>query len=278
MTVRTAGLSRSTEHSSRRTVFRPAFSGGFVNFGHWRGIPLDRDLSLTDRIDSHRSLYRLALRAMDMTESGRLLDIGCGRGHGTALAMREFMPEEARGVDTHAKRIERARVDNAGTVRHFEGRLTYEVGSASSLPYPDQHFDWVVSIQAIQEIADLHEFAVETARVMGGGGHVAIASFFSATPDRWNEDLPDLAMLLTDGLCYAHPVATLEAQLAANGFTGIKVASIGEYVWPGLDTWLAHTDLDPHLARIWLRAYQRGILDYYVVTATASTASEGWRE
>ena len=268
MTVGTKELHTSTTHRSTRRGFMPVFCGGFVNFGHWQGIPLDRELSLTDRIDSHRALYRLVLRAIEVTESGRLLDIGCGRGHGAALAMREFMPAEAHGVDTRTTRIERARHENAGTARNYNGRLTYEVGSGKSLPYPDQYFDRVVSVQAVQEIADLSAIAAETSRAMRGGGRLAIASFFSTAPEPGLDDLPALSKLLADGLCYAHPVTALEDQLAANGFTGIKVASIGAHVWSGLDVWLAHTDLDQHLARTWLQAYRRGLLDYCVVTAS----------
>lgn len=269
MSIRTTQLQRPTTRGGSRRGFTPVFCGGFANFGHWRGIPLDNELSLTDRIDSHRSLYRLVLRAIEITESGRLLDIGCGRGHGAALAMREFMPAEVHGVDVQAAHIQVARQENAGTARHFDGRLAYEVATAGSLPYPDQYFDWVVSVQTIQEIADLADLAVETSRVMRGGGRVAIASFFSTAPRPRLGVLPALPKLLADGLCHAHPVATLEEKLAVNGFTGIKAASIGEHVWPGLDAWLAKTDLDQYLARTWLHAYQQGLLDYCVVTATA---------
>ena len=39
----------------------PLFAGGFINFGYWRGIPLDGELSVEQRISSQQQLYRLPL-------------------------------------------------------------------------------------------------------------------------------------------------------------------------------------------------------------------------
>ena len=45
----------------------PLFAGGFINFGYWRGIPLDGELSVEQRISSQQQLYRLVLRALDVS-------------------------------------------------------------------------------------------------------------------------------------------------------------------------------------------------------------------
>ena len=66
----------------------PLFAGGFINFGYWRGIPLDGELSVEQRISSQRQLYRLVLRALDVSSPDRILEVGCGLGLGVRTGSR----------------------------------------------------------------------------------------------------------------------------------------------------------------------------------------------
>jgi SAM-dependent methyltransferase len=56
------------------------------------------------------------------------------------------------------------------------GRVAFKVADASSLPYPDDHFDLVAQV-------NMPPFFAEIARVLRAGGHVIVASSLgSATP------------------------------------------------------------------------------------------------
>ncbi len=61
-----------------------------------------------------------------------------------------------------------------------------------------------------------------------------------------------------------HPLLTL---LEKTGFGKIKVKSIGDYVWKGFDKWISQGEYDETWDRNWLKGYQSGYFDYYVITA-----------
>ncbi|OXM69792.1 SAM-dependent methyltransferase [Amycolatopsis vastitatis] len=269
-----AAARRSVMYGEKDLSSRSIFAGGFINYGYWEGIPLDRELSVDDRIASQRALYRNALRPLELRPEHRLLEVGCGRGRGSALALEEFGPAEVHGVDLLPVQVERAGQDNAAVAARFPGRLRYSQGSASELPLPAGSVDRIVSVEAIQHFPDLDGFAAEAARVARRPARLAVTSYFAPDRDVEAGRLAELLGSFADGMDYAHPVAALTDALAAHGFTGIEVTDIGRHVWPGFDTWLGQTEFRREWARNWLVAWERGLLGYYLITA-ALTEEEG---
>lgn len=240
----------------------PCFAGGFINFGYWGSIDIDAPLRDADRVRSQEDLYRLVLAAVGVEESDRLLEVGCGRGLGCALALAEFGPAEVHGVDVHPEQVRRAQ----GSKVDSSGRLGFWLGSASSLPFPDDSVDCLYSVEAAQHFPSLQDFVTEAARVLVPGGRIAVATFFTARAgvgDRLNDLLDSFA----SGLDFPHPLPSLLDFLEASGFSGISAISIGAQVWPGFDRWVASTKYVDSWPRNFLRAYTEGLLDYYLVTA-----------
>jgi ubiquinone/menaquinone biosynthesis C-methylase UbiE len=104
------------------------------------------DSSHLDRID----------RLVPIQAGDRVLEVGCGQGHLTkALALRGA---DVVGIDANPQ----AR-DVAGTnrVRHMR---------AEEMEFPDDHFDFVVSVHAIEHIPELDAALSEMARVLKPGG------------------------------------------------------------------------------------------------------------
>lgn len=244
--------------------------GGFLNIGYWHGIALDGALSVEDRVSSERALYRKALNYLDITSTDRLLEIGCGLGRGSAFALDEFGPAEVHGVDLLPIQVERAQAANAEVVERSKGRLVYQLGSATALPYPDGYFDKIVSVEAIQHFPDLDGFVAEVARVTRASAQIVIAAVLAPTSDvTLDQWLHLISPSIPEGLYFAHAAPTLVDIFIANGFTDVDVVSIGEYVWPGFDMWLEQSGFEKgSQARNWPVAYDQGLLDYYVVTAT----------
>ncbi|MBW2981236.1 class I SAM-dependent methyltransferase [Candidatus Woesearchaeota archaeon] len=81
----------------------------------------------------------------------KLLDVGCGTGLTT-----EPWPCQRFGVDPAPKLIERARQKDV---------IEYKIAPAENIPYPDNYFDWVVSITAIQNFEDIEKGLSEIKRV-----------------------------------------------------------------------------------------------------------------
>ena len=74
----------------------------------------------------------------------RLLDVGCGEGS-LAVAARHLF-QELHGVDITLSAVERAR--SAGIVAHQVNL------NLRPLPYPDDYFDTVVTLDVIEHIFD----------------------------------------------------------------------------------------------------------------------------
>jgi SAM-dependent methyltransferase len=96
----------------------------------------------------------------------RVLDLGTGTGRAARLVAERFPEAEVIGVD-----LAQAMVDEAARVLPAElsGRVRFERGDASELPFPDGHFDLVV-------LANMIPFFDELARLTAPGG-TAVFSF-----------------------------------------------------------------------------------------------------
>ncbi|MGV9314815.1 class I SAM-dependent methyltransferase [Streptomyces sp. NPDC003691] len=246
----------------------PIFGGGFINFGYWKAVDLARPLTETERIRSQQDLYRHVLDAARPSARDRLLEVGCGLGQGCALVLAEYGPAAVTGLDIHPEQLRRARTAQADLLAREPDRLRFAEGAAERIPAGDGTYDVVISVEAAQHFPDLTAFAAETARVLRPGGRAAVASFFTV------DDAPtapaELAELLetyAGGLDLARPVAALADAFTAAGLTGVRTEPIGTHVWPGWDRWLSHWWAEGTWPRNFLRAYERGLLDYYLVTA-----------
>ncbi|MFD4397008.1 class I SAM-dependent methyltransferase [Kitasatospora sp. NPDC058478] len=255
-----------------------SFAGGFINFGYWQDMDLTAPTT-EDRVHSQEQLYRRVLREFaEPRERLRLAEVGCGRGLGAALALREFRFGGVTGVDIHPDQIERARAVNAKALATYPDRLAYTFGSANQLPFADGSLDGVYSVEAAQHFRELTGFARETARVLRPGGRLVVTTFFAAAGPDITERLSILLASFADGLDVPHPLAAFTSDLTAAGFTTITTESIGDAVWPGLDRYLTDAVPPGHWSRNFLPAWRSGLLDYHVVTATRPGPAETARQ
>ncbi|WP_051699803.1 class I SAM-dependent methyltransferase [Streptomyces sp. NRRL F-4474] len=253
----------------------PVFAGGFINFGYWHGVDLDRPLSQDDRIRSEQDLYRHVLDAV-APRGGRAVEIGCGLGLGCALALDEYGPAAVTGVDIHPQQLRRAREANSPLLAARPQRLRFVLGAAESLPLADAEFDCLYSVEAVQHFPDLSAFAREAARVLRPGGRMAVAGFFSVEGvPAPQERLAGLLQTFASGLDIARPVSRLAQALTGAGFADVSADSIGPQVWPGWDRWLARLWAPGTWPRNFMAAWEQQILDYYLVTAARPEAAQG---
>jgi SAM-dependent methyltransferase len=111
------------------------------------------------------ALTPLATAVLEAGEPERVLEVECGDGEATLFLAREFPRARVRGVD-RSERAVRAATARVGL--DPEGRVAFKLGQPRSLPFPDDHFDLVVLVDATPAGA-------ETARVLRPGGLLVLA-------------------------------------------------------------------------------------------------------
>lgn len=126
--------------------------GGMRYDGRWRPIAAE--------IAAH-----YGLKAGD-----RILDVGCGKGF-LLYEFTQVVPGlEVHGIDISAYGIETAKE---------EVRPALKVGNCTALPWPDDHFDFVFSINTFHnlEVPDLKKAVREVERVGRGAKWICVESF-----------------------------------------------------------------------------------------------------
>jgi ubiquinone/menaquinone biosynthesis C-methylase UbiE len=110
----------------------------------------------------------------------RVLDVGCGTGYLLHTLGRRYPgAQQLCGIDAAPQMIATAS-SFAGDDFAGDDRLSFTVGVAEELGYPDGTFDLVVSTTSFDHWADQQAGLVECARVLRPGGHLVLVDQFSS--------------------------------------------------------------------------------------------------
>ncbi|MDA1385009.1 MULTISPECIES: class I SAM-dependent methyltransferase [Glycomyces] len=239
------------------------FSGSFINYGYWDQLDPGHEISVEERTASQAELYRQVVSRLEPQAGQRLLELGSGIGVGAALVARQFGTSVS-GLDRSPAQLARAAEVNAKALKELP--LSYHEGSVTEIPWDEGTFDGLYSVEMLQHVDDLAAVAREAHRVLKPGGNFAVATFFS--PDGADtSQVADLIETVASGVDVIRPVGEFAADLTAAGFGEITVTSIGTHVWRQFDQWVGQTEHRDSWGRNWLRCFESGWVDYFIVTA-----------
>ena len=114
-----------------------------------------------------RQLAPLFVQFVGVRDGDNVLDVGCGTGSLSATLARITRASKIVGIDPSKGFIEYARA------QVVDPRVTFELGDAQSLPYPDASFDRCMALLAVDHIPDAPKATMETRRVTKTSGIVA---------------------------------------------------------------------------------------------------------
>lgn len=119
----------------------------------------------------HRPIAEAMAKQYGLKEGDRILDIGCGKGY----LLYEFT-QVVPGVEVAGLDISDYAINNSKE----EVRPFLKVGNATSLPFEDNYFDFVVSVTTFHNlyIGELKDAVSEVQRVgKGNNKHIVIESY-----------------------------------------------------------------------------------------------------
>lgn len=141
-----------------------------------------------------RRLAPSLIRFGVLHDGDRVLDMGCGTGSLT-FALPEFANVgSAVGIDLTEPYVAAARSKNS------DARLSFDVGDARALPYPDASFDRAFSLLVLHFIPDARKAVEEMRRVVRPGGTITAAVWDGYGGQPFARILWDIAGVLDPGL------------------------------------------------------------------------------
>ena len=155
--------------------------------------------------DSHWSAL---LETLPTPDRASLLDFGCGAASTQARAA--ALGYAWRGLDIPGSQEALGRSDRTGVTYYDGGRI----------PFPDNSFDVVLSVQVFEHVVDPHQTIAEIARIVKPGGHLLgstshIEPFHSASTFTYTPAV--FARLLEQN--------RLRAQLISPGIDGLTIVA-----------------------------------------------------
>jgi len=133
-----------------------------VEFTGERVIPGQVDVDLWNE---HLSRYAFAAR---LARRKRVLDVGSGAGYGSAELANTAL--HVTGIDVGADAIAYA------SENYARPNLTFQLASATQLPFPDASFDLVVAFEVIEHLSDWRLLISEARRVLAPGGQFVVST------------------------------------------------------------------------------------------------------
>jgi ubiquinone/menaquinone biosynthesis C-methylase UbiE len=143
---------------SKESLDSPAVAAAFNRVASWPQMRLLR--------------WYVARRILDLVQRGQAVDLGCGPGH-LIFKLAQQAPElRTTGIDLSEEVLDQAETYSAQL--GFDDRVSFKLGSAQEIPFPDGSFDLVISTLSLHHWSQPVIVFDEIFRVLSPGGSYLI--------------------------------------------------------------------------------------------------------
>jgi cyclopropane fatty-acyl-phospholipid synthase-like methyltransferase len=245
---------------------------GWLNLGLWEGCGEERE--------AETAVRRLVQTvASGLPIAGSILDVGNGLGAQDPVIAELASPTElvALNITEGQLRSGRERLRAAGALP--------VAGDATRLPFRNEAFDGVISIEAAFHFASRERFFAEARRVLRAGGKLAMSDVSAERrrPRDLREALAGVSNVRVWGLTRRSLKSASEIHdlLQDAGFADVDIRRVGDRTFTqAIRLFRGRLD-QPQMpaiermgARIllaqWELLYERGMMEYLLITATAA--------
>lgn len=174
-----------------------------------------------------RQLAPLFVEFVGVRDGEKVLDVGCGTGSLSATLAKSMGGSKIVGIDPSKGFIEYARTQVA------DPRVSFEVGDAQVLPYPDESFDRCMALLVVNFIPDAPKAVNEMRRVTKSGGAVATTMWDGSRANELNQCMWNAAMAIDPTVKRPaerrrsyNSAETLSDLFNGAGLTGIEVKEL----------------------------------------------------
>ena len=203
------------------------FHGGYLNFGFW----VDGN---TDYIKASEALLSQVADPVRLGEESRLLDVANGMGSQDIFYYNKYKPKHIDMIEVTLSHhlICKKRVEEHG----LQDRLTAHYGSACDLPFSDNSFTHVISIEGGGHFNTRHAFFKEAYRVLKPNGWVSLADYAMSKPPA---NFIQKVMARLCSKLWAVPMENWQSCekykkcMEDAGFVDVEVKDVGKFTIPG---------------------------------------------
>ena len=252
------------------------FHDGYLNFGLWED-------GIDDFVAAAENMVNRMGLMLGLDEDSHLLDVACGMGTQDVFLIKNFSPRRIDALDVTWKHIEhgRRRARAAG----LEDRLEFHHGTATQLPFTENHFTHVLSIEGTVHFDTREKFLQEALRVLRPGGVIAICDYSLKRLPRGAFERGIIKLVTRLWKVPAANVYTSGVygeKMRAMGYQKVDVREVGELTIPGYYREQRKPETIAELAKIrgfvagrlgtiidivLYKAYRMGLLEYLMIRA-----------
>ena len=200
---------------------------GYLNFGLW-------EEGIADYVKAAENLVHRMGTILGLDENSKLLDVAPGMGTQDIYLFRNFAPRSIDGLDVTWGHIQHGR--RRAQEAHFADWVHFHHGTATQIPFPDESFTHVLSIEGPEHFDTREKFLHEAKRVLQPGGVIAMADFIVKRRPR---NVIENVVAETARKLWQVPRANVydakvyEEKMRGAGFENITIQELGASVIPG---------------------------------------------
>ncbi|MGL5059942.1 MAG: methyltransferase domain-containing protein [Microcoleus sp.] len=175
---------------------------------------------------------------------GNVLDAGTGTAR-IPIALCQLRPEwQLNCIDLSANmlKVGAQNVENAGA----RSQITLELIDAKAMPYPDSHFDMVISNSIIHHLPDPLPFLQEVKRVLKPNGGIFLRDLLRPETVEMRDNLVEMyaadcnehqKQLFSDSLQAAFTLSEVEEMIQNTGLEGLRIYESSDRHWTAERAW-----------------------------------------
>ncbi len=249
---------------------------GFNSFGYWQGLsPNDPEAGTLAAL----RMYDMVAQPLVLGSRGKILELGSGLGNGTANLCDTYEEFQFVGLDFSISQVERS-VRRINDER--QRRLSFVQADATELPFGDQQFTGVLSVEAIQHIPiDSHpQLFQEVQRILMPEGLFSFATFL-IRDESYLDRVKNLLWTVGERFDFLIPIEYIGACAQNAGLKIIEYQPLGDHVFQDVYSFVDEKTISWQNSKLqsfrqaaltlfggFHYAFEQGWLDYYRVVAS----------